>query len=72
MSEQKTLEIAKISNEIWNDNLWYRQLDQEAKDAVALTVWLMRNHAHVKAPLRLSVFFRAEITKMIDAWKSRT
>lgn len=71
MSEQKKIEVAQISDELWGENLWYRQLDQEGKDAVALTVYLMRNHRYIKAPLRFSLMFRYEIQKMLEAWKAR-
>jgi len=71
MSDQKNLEVAKISNELWGDNLWYRQLDEEGKNAVALTVYLMRNPGYIKAPAKFAMVMRVEITTMIDAWKSR-
>lgn len=71
MSDQKKLQIAEISNELWGDNLWYRKLDQEGKDAVALTVYLMRNPGYIKAPSKFAEVIRGEITNMIDAWKSR-
>jgi hypothetical protein len=71
MNDQKKLEVAEISNELWGDNLWYRPLDQESKDAVALTVWMMRNLPSIKGPVKFSTVFKNEIDKMLKVWKSR-
>jgi hypothetical protein len=72
MNDQNKLEIAEVSNELWNDNLWYRKLNQEDKDAVAHTVWLMRDYQRIKAPRKFAEIFTHEISSMLDAWQSRS
>ena len=64
MSNEETLAIAKVSNDLWNDNLWYRKLPQEGKDAVAHTVYLMRND-HITGKVYFAKTMRTEIAKFL-------
>ena len=64
MSNEETLAIAKVSNDLWNDNLWFRKLPEEAKRAVAHTVYLMRND-HLTGKVYFAKTMRAEISKFL-------
>jgi hypothetical protein len=64
MSNEETLAIAKVSNDLWNDNLWFRKLPEEAKRAVAHTVYLMRND-HLTGKVYFAKTMRAEISKLL-------
>jgi hypothetical protein len=66
MNDQRKLEIAKVSNELWNDNLWYRQLKEDEKDSVAHTVWLIRNN-RIKGKMRFAEIMSEEINALIKS-----
>jgi hypothetical protein len=34
--------VKKITNELWNDNLWFRKLDEEGQKTIATTVAMIR------------------------------
>lgn len=70
MNDQWKIEIAKISNELWNDHLWYRQLSQEEKDSIAHTFWLIRNE-RIKGRVRFVAALTDEVTRMLHVKEVR-
>lgn len=64
MNSEQEMAIAEVSNDIWNDNLWFRKLPEESKKAVAQTVWLMRTD-RINGKVRFATTMRAEISKLL-------
>lgn len=64
MNSEQEMAIAEVSNDIWNDNLWFRKLPEESKKAVAQTVWLMRTD-RIKGKVRFAKTMVAEIDALL-------
>jgi hypothetical protein len=64
MNNEQEMAIAEVSNDLWNDNLWFRKLSEESKKAVAQTVWLMRTD-RINGNVRFAKTMRAEISKLL-------
>jgi hypothetical protein len=64
MNSEQELAIAEVSNDIWNDNLWFRKLSEESKKAVAQTIWLMRTD-RINGKVRFAKTMVAEIDALL-------
>jgi hypothetical protein len=64
MNSEQELAIEEVSNDIWNDNLWFRKLSEESKKAVAQTIWLMRTD-RINGKVRFAKTMVAEIDALL-------
>jgi hypothetical protein len=64
MNSEQELAIAEVSNDIWNDNLWFRKRSEESKKAVAQTIWLMRTD-RINGKVRFAKTMVAEIDALL-------
>jgi len=56
--------VKKITNELWNDNLWFRKLDEEGQKTIATTVAMIRMN-RIKGMRKFSEVMNIELKAIL-------